>query len=410
MTRQPNVLYLVHRIPFPPNRGDRIRSFHILKHLAARANVYLATLADEPIEHASAEALGSYCRQLAIEPLGQQRWLSAAASLAGGRSATEGLFHCRLLHRSIAQWCNQVRFDAVVVFCSSMFPYVKCPALENVRTIVDLVDVDSQKFVDYARRASWSKGWLYRWEARRLRALEADIVQRADSISLVSEAEAELFRAVCPNDKTIAIPNGVDLEYFEPRPAQRIDNRLVFVGALDYPPNIDAMLWFCRAVWPQVRAALPDATLAIVGRKPTSSVQQLAELPGVEVIASVPDIRPYMAQASVAIAPLRIARGIQNKVLEALAMQLPVIVSPGALEGLALQPGEQVLLANEAEQWAQAIVQLCRDRQLADQLAQAGREFVEAAHDWSSCLRRLDQALGWQSAPAPGVPLTAGML
>jgi len=394
MNPRPNVLYLVHRVPYPPNRGDRIRSFHILKYLAERANVYLATLADEQVTPEILRTLRSYCEQLTVEPLGRARWLNAVASLACGKAATEGLFFNAPLHRAIRQWCEKVQFDAAVVFCSGMFQYVSGPALESVRLTADLVDVDSQKFYDYASAASFVKAWLYQLEAARLRSLEATIARRAETISLVSEAEAALFRDVCPNEKTIAIPNGVDLDYFQPRPGQGVANQVVFVGALDYPPNIDAMLWLCRSVWPQVKAALPDATLKIVGRNPDPAIQRLAAVVGVQVIGSVPDVRPHMASASVAIAPLRIARGIQNKVLEALAMRLPVVVSPGALEGLALQPGKQVLLARTAEQWIEAVLHLCRNRQAAQELGRAGRQFVESNHDWSSCLSPLAPALG----------------
>jgi sugar transferase (PEP-CTERM/EpsH1 system associated) len=400
MNGRPNVLYLVHRVPYPPNRGDRIRSFHILKHLATNANVHLATLADEPVDATGLGALAEHCARVAIERTDRLRWPKAAVRLIQGKSATEGLFECVALRRTLEKWADEITFDAVMVFCSSMFQYAAIPALREVRMVVDLVDVDSQKFTDYADQAPFGKSWMYRLEASRIRSLERDIVHRAQSISLVSEAEAELFGRVCPNEKTIAIPNGVDLNYFQPKPDHRIDNRLVFVGALDYPPNIDAMLWFCRAVWPAVKAALPDASLDIVGRKPSRSVQQLAALPSVNVIGSVPDVRPYMASASVAIAPLRIARGIQNKVLEALAMELPIVVSPGALEGLTAEPGKHLVLADQAEQWTRAIVQMCQDHRMAAELGRAGRQFVESVHNWSSCLRPLDRALQLPSTAA----------
>jgi sugar transferase (PEP-CTERM/EpsH1 system associated) len=393
MSERPNLLMLVHRVPYPPNRGDRIRSFHLLKHLAERATVYLATLADEPLERETPTALRRYCREFAIEPLGPSRWVNAVASLATGRSATEGLFRSGPLRQIINGWTKAVPFDAVVAFCSSMTQYLDLPALANSKTIVDLVDVDSQKFLDYANaRSSW-KSWLYRLEGQRLRTLEKSIARRANAVTLVSQAEAEIYRSFCPNDKTLAVPNGVDLDYFQPQSEPPANNRCIFVGALDYPPNIDAMQWFCQDVWPGVRTALPDATLAIVGRNPNSALRQLGNIPGVEVVGSVPDVRPHMAAASVAIAPLRIARGIQNKVLEALAMGMPTIVSPAALEGLALEPGRHVLQAQSADQWVSAISRICGDRAAAAKLGAAGRCFVESAHSWTACLRLLDDVL-----------------
>ena len=402
MSQRPDVLYLVHRIPYPPNRGDRIRSFHILKHLAERYNVHLATLADEPVEAETLRSLNALCKQVAIEPLDSRRWLSALGSLSFfGCSATEGLFRSSALRRTIETWASDVRFDAAVVFCSSMFQYLDIPALQGIRSVIDLVDVDSQKFFDYARAAPFWKAWLYRLEGQRLRALESSIARRAQAISLVSEAEADIYRSACPNDKTLGVPNGVDLQYFRPEQGQPIENRCVFVGALDYPPNIDAMVWFCREVWPRVRNDLPNATLSIVGRKPAPAVRALSSVGGVEVVGSVPDVRPYMAAATVAIAPLRIARGIQNKVLEAMAMGVPVIVSPGALEGLAVTPGKDVLLAEKADQWVNAITHVCGDRASAARLRVAGRQFVESEHNWSTCLAPLDEVLGLDSASRP---------
>lgn len=393
MKERPNVLFLVHRVPYPPNRGDRIRSFHMLKHLASLANVYLATLDDEPVQPETVAELRRYCQQVAIEPLGRGRWLGALSSLAAGGSATEGLFRSPALRRTVEAWAGNIQFDAVVVFCSSMAQYLKASDFSGVRTLVDLVDVDSQKFFDYAHAKSAWKAWVYRLEGRRLRNLESTISRSADAVTLVSEAEAKLFRRFCPNDSTFAVPNGVDLHYFQPQREPAVQNRCVFVGALDYPPNIDAMQWFCGQVFQKIRETLPNATLAIVGRNPTSAVRQLADLPGVEVIASVPDVRPYMAQASVAIAPLRIARGIQNKVLEAMAMALPVVVSPAALEGLEAEPGRHVLCAESADQWINEVTRLCRDRSLASELGQAGRSFVESTHSWSVCLSTLDEVL-----------------
>lgn len=407
MKERPNVLFLVHRVPYPPNRGDRIRSFHMLKHLASRANVSLATLADEPVQPETVAELDRHCRRVAIEPLGRGRWLGAVSSLAAGKSATEGLFRSAALRRTVETWASEVRFDAVVVFCSSMAQYLTIPALSGAATLFDLVDVDSQKFFDYAKSKSAWKSVLYRLEGRRLRSLESTISRSVDAVTLVSEAEAKLFRDVCPNDNTFAVPNGVDLQYFQPQQDTGTQNRCVFVGVLDYPPNIDAMQWFCRKVFPMLREQLPNATLAIVGRNPTSAVRQLADVPGVEVIASVPDVRPYMAQASVAIAPLRIARGIQNKVLEAMAMALPVVVSPAALEGLTVEPGRDVLCAESADQWVHDITRLCRDRAMAIELGRAGRSFVESTHSWSACLSKLDEVLHLHAGNSQNTVLAA---
>lgn len=344
--------------------------------------MYLGALADEPLESGTLEALHSRCKEVAIERLGRSRWINAAVSLTSGRSATEGLFRSSKLRQTLDRWTHQLQFDAVVVFCSSMVQYLDLPGLKDVPTVVDLVDVDSQKFFDYAATSRGIKKWLYRWEGFRLRKLESSLPGRVQAITLVSEAEAMIYRGFCPNDQTHAITNGVDLEYFQPSRAECRPERCVFVGALDYRPNIDGICWFCKAVWPQIRAARPQATLAIVGRNPDAAVRRLASIPGVEVFASVPDVRPHLAEATLAVVPLQIARGVQNKVLEAMAMGKPVVTSPGAAEGLGVVDGEELLIAIDPNQWTTSVCRLLADASLRCRIAGVGRQFVEQHHDW----------------------------
>jgi len=408
MTRRPNILFLAHRVPYPPNRGDRIRSFHLLKFLADRGDVSLATLADEPLEAGTHEVLAGLCRRMAIEPLGKSRWLRAALSLARGNSATEGLFHSPRLRQTILSWRQQARFDAVVVFCSSMVQYLDAADVPVSRTIVDLCDVDSQKFLDYAAHARGLKKRLYALEAARLRRLECSLPGRAGAITLVSEAEAELFRGFCPNRVTHAVTNGVDLDYYLPPRGDGRSGRCVFVGAMDYQPNIDGMIWFCRNVWPHVRAARPDASLVIVGRAPTPSVRSLGELPGVEVTGPVPDIRPYLADAQVAVVPLLIARGVQNKVLEAMAMARPVLASPQALEGLNVTRCQHVLCASDSADWVSRLCRLFDDKSERLRVGAAGRQYVEQEHGWEPCLLAFESLLDRTGAVASYSHTTTG--
>jgi sugar transferase (PEP-CTERM/EpsH1 system associated) len=393
MSRLPDILYLVHRVPFPPNRGDRIRSFHLLDFLSQRANIHLATLADEPVPAATVDALRQRCRAVEISPLGKTRWLSGATSLAGGRSATEGLFHSTRLRNTVRQWGREIRFDAAVVFCSSMLQYLDAPELREVPALVDLVDVDSQKWLDYADSAWGLSRRLFQWEGRRLRQLERKACQRAAAIMLVSESEADLFRSVCPNDSTHGVINGVDLDYFQPATAKGRPNRCVFVGALDYRANVDGVCWFAQQVWPRIVERCAQATFAIVGRNPVAEVRRLERVPGVEVVGSVADVRPHLADASLAIAPLRIARGIQNKVLEAMACSRAVIASPEALEGLQVQPGVHVACAETPDQWAELALALFADDQRRERLAEQGRSYVLRNHQWAKCLEPVEALL-----------------
>jgi polysaccharide biosynthesis protein PslH len=380
----------------------------MLKHFAERSNVWLGTLADEPIEQETVEVLESLTEHLSIESVGRSRWLRAAISLIKGRSATEGLFCSPKLRQSIRRWSRETRFDAVVVFCSSMAQYASIPELRDVPLVVDLVDVDSQKFFDYGALSRGLKRGLYHIEGRRLRSLECSLAKRAEAIALVSEREAELYRSFCPNERTIAVPNGVDLEYFRPedsgpkpwKPLLSSERtNLVFVGALDYQANIDGITWFANTVWPLVRRELPELTLGLVGRNPSRAVEALAAIAGIRVYANVPDVRPYLAAADAAIAPLRIARGVQNKVLEAMAMGKPMICSIAALEGIEATPGRDVWVCDSPESYTRAIRMVVQEPREQEKLGEQAREYVVEHHAWSACLAKMHSApcLSWQS-------------
>ena len=210
-----SVLVLAHRAPYSPNRGDQIRTYHILRHVANRCRVYLGALLDETINDEAIAALRRLTADLAMPPLGRRsRWVRAAWYLATGRTATEGLFASRELRGHVRHWARTVRFDAVIAFCTSMVQFADVPELENVPLIVDLIDVDSQKWLDYAAAANGLKRSVFALEGRRVRRLECSLPRRAAAITLVSQAEADLYLGFCPNDKTLALHNGVDLDYF----------------------------------------------------------------------------------------------------------------------------------------------------------------------------------------------------
>jgi sugar transferase (PEP-CTERM/EpsH1 system associated) len=401
---KPNLLLLTHRAPYPPDRGDRIRTYHVLRSLSERYNVYLGALLDEPATSETRITLRCLTAGMFLAPLGKRsRWISAACSLARGGSATEGLFASSALRRQVQDWARTIRFDAVMAYCSSMVQFTDLPELADVPLIVDLIDVDSQKWFDYAAAAGGLKRWLFALEGRRVSLLERALTRRAAAIVLVSEAEAAVLRTSCPNNKTIAVANGVDLDYFtdhfpvaEPR-----DNQCVFVGVLDYRANVESLVWFCREVWPHVVAQKPDAQFAIVGKNPAPAVKQLDSQPGVRLVGPVPDVRPYVAQSRFSVAPLQIARGIQNKVLEAMAMARPVVASPQALEGLAIEPDRDALAAATPDEWARAMLRLYSDDRLAADLGATGRAFVVANHAWTACLAPLADVLGFGASSTP---------
>jgi sugar transferase (PEP-CTERM/EpsH1 system associated) len=382
----PRVLYLTHRVPHPPDKGDRIRNYHLLRQLARRCRVWLGCLADEPVGAETTAELNRLCERVAVVPVGRtSRWLRAGMSLVTGGSLSEGLFAEPGLRRVVRGWMRETPFETAVVSSSSLVPYLRCNELANTPAVVDLIDVDSQKWVDYATASRGPKRWVYGLEAARVRKLEATLPGWAKAIAVVSRAEAELFDSFTRPRAATAATNGVDLDFFTPTGGPT-DQACVFVGALDYPPNVDAAVWFAREAWPTIRAQWPAAEFRIVGRKPVAAVQSLAALPGVKLVGQVPDVRPHVAAAAVVVAPLRLARGVQNKVLEAMAMAKPVVAAPPALAALTAEVGVHLLSAARPAEWAGVVGGLFADPARCRNLGTAARRFVEENHDWERCM------------------------
>lgn len=415
MTR-PSCLILTHRVPMPPNRGDRIRTCNFLRHIAKRADVWLACLADEPVSDDTWQALQSICRRVAIVPVEPRlRWIRAGMSFLTGRTISEGAFSSPRLKRIVAEWSAQTSFDSALCSSSALAPYLQIPNLEQSPRHVDLIDVDSEKWFDYAKASGVVKCGIFHLEGHRLRKLESGIADWASGITVVSEPEAALYRAFRPDGPIEPIPNGVDVDYFTPDagspdgkiPTASSQHGCVFVGALDYKPNIDGIVWFARNVWPQIHRHHPDQTLSIVGREPVADVKKLAEISGVDVVGTVPDVRPYLSQAAVAVVPLHIARGVQNKVLEALAMAKAVVASPDPLVGLRVENGVQLFKAVEAEQWISCVCRLLDDAQLRHDVGVAGQAYVTAHHRWEQCLEPLMRFLHLENGESADVALPA---
>jgi sugar transferase (PEP-CTERM/EpsH1 system associated) len=276
---------------------------------------------------------------------------------------------------------------------SSLAPYLRLPALRGVPAVIDLVDVDSQKWFDYAAVSRGPAAWLYRHEGHGLRAVERALAGWANAVTVVSAAEATLYQQFCPGFPAHVATNGVDLDYFRPDPGPE-EPACVFVGALDYRPNVEGIGWFCREVWPALRRARPKITLYVVGRRPAPAVRRLATLPGVELVGPVPDVRRYVARAAVVVVPLHLARGVQNKVLEALAMGKATLASPPSLAGLAVRPGTHVLAAATPQEWVESAVRLLDDPALRQRLGTEGRRYVEEKACWDRCLQPFETLLG----------------
>jgi sugar transferase (PEP-CTERM/EpsH1 system associated) len=393
-----NILLLVHRIPYPPNKGDKIRSYHLLKYLARRYQVHLGTFVDDPNDWQYVKPVKGICASTCFAPLNPRvAKLRGATALLRNRPLTVDYYKCKEMTDWVAQCMRSHQITKIVVFSSAMAQFAT--PYTSARRIADFVDVDSDKWAQYANNKRPPMSWLYRHESKRLLAYEREITQSFDASLFVSEAEAELFKQLSPEnaEKIGSFNNGVDVDYFSPArqyaaPYDDETPTIVFTGAMDYWPNVDAVVWFANEVMPLVLKRHPAALFYVVGTRPSAEVKALASLPGVRVTGAVPDVRPYLAHASVAVAPLRVARGIQNKVLEAMAMAKPVVVSPQALEGIDAAPGTHLLLAEDAGDYAKTISYLIDTPDPS--LGRAARERVESRYGWENNLAPLGRLLG----------------
>ena len=396
MNTRKRLLYLVHRTPYPPNRGHRIRSFHWLDYLAQRCDLDVAFLADEPLSTETEEALRARCRNVAwsvIPPW--QRRTQAILSLSVGATATEGAFRSSKLAREITFLCRRYRYDVIIIYCSSMVQYIPRNFGKD-GIIVDLVDVDSQKWLDYSRTSSMPLGWLYRVEGVRLRRVECRLAALASWVTLATVPERDLYNSFCSHARTAVVENGVDTDYFSPNfdnqepPAQP---RLTFVGALDYPPNRNGVIWFIDKVWPILAQCFSNLEFYIVGAGADGKLKAaVARVPRVFLTGDVPDVRPFLSGA-VAIVPLQLARGVQNKVLEAMAMGCATIASSPALEGISTVPGRHVLKADSPEEWINAVAGVIDDPSLRTAIGHAARHYIVRHHTWPEKLKVLDELL-----------------
>lgn len=367
----------------------------MLRCLAERGRVSLACTAQRSVAPENRRRLALECDRLAIGGTTRLGRIGRSAyGLAAGKTATEGFFWSRSLANTVSRWAREEAFDAVVCYCSSMYQYARLAVFPGTRLIVDLVDVDSRKWAQCSNAARPPAAWVYSAESKRVLQLEKSITKQADEVFVVSKDERDLLAQVTNRSDVRAATNGVDTDYFAPNHSVTSDaNTCCFVGVLNYQPNEDGLRWFVNHVWPLVRAHSSQARFLIVGRKPTASIHRLSAEPGVELHADVPDVRPYLNRAAVSVAPLQIARGLQNKVLEAMAMKKPVLATDAAVEGIHAAPGECFITAREPDAWASRLLRLFSDEERRYSLGQFARQYVVSHHSWRECLAPLLDSL-----------------
>ncbi len=389
-----DLLFLAHRIPYPPDRGDKIRSWHLLRHLAGLGRVHLVCFADDAADAAHLPslraALGPALGEVHVEIRRTSRASAGLRALVGGKPSSLTLFDSPTLRGFVTRLLASGRIATIFAFSGQMAQFV--PARCTQRFVMDFGDVDSDKFAQYAEDGSGPMAWVHRREADLLSAFERATAERADLVTFVSEAEAALFRARTGLPNIRGLSNGIDFTFFDPEadfqrlsPAERGEGPiLLFTGQMDYAPNVDAVSWFARDVMP----LLADARFVIAGRSPTAEVLALAG-ERVRVTGAVADMRAWLAAADVVVAPLRIARGIQNKVLEAMAMARPVVASPAAFEGIEAEPGRDLVVADSAAATADAVSALLAHPKRGAAMGRSARGLVVGSYNWEHRLAPL---------------------
>ena len=389
------ILYLCHRVPYPPNKGEKIRAFNQLRAIAARHEVDLFTLADKEEDLRHEAALLQYCRRVTItQVIPTLARLRSLPYLFTSAPLTVPYFRSVDLRGRVRKALSaHGPYDRIFVYSSAMAQYVD--GANRIPVVIDLVDVDSDKWKQYADLKTFPLSYIYGREARCLRAYERKICERASCVFVSTEREARLLQQITSAARVHVISNGVDTAYFDPSltSEKRSLPTVTFTGDMGYFPNEEAVIFFADKVLPQIRRSVPNVRFLIVGRNPTRKVLRLREKEGIEVTGLVPDIRAYLAQTHVSVAPFTVAAGIQNKILEALAYGLPVVATSRTVQGLSAAVAEIVETGNSSEELATKIVRLLRDPELARQKGSEGRRKVASEYSWKQSLDRMLQLL-----------------
>jgi sugar transferase (PEP-CTERM/EpsH1 system associated) len=383
------ILFVCHRVPFPPKRGGKIRPFNMIRHLASLGHqVTVASLARTPAEQEEAAPLAGHCEKLLVEVIPDNRaWLQTIAWLPTTRPSSFGYFHSGALARRIRSELEQQRFDLIICHCSSVAPYVE--SVSGIPKMLDFGDMDSQKWREYAGHRPFPLSAGYWLEAVKLERRERSLSRAFDLCTCTTAAELSSLRSLGVRTPSDWFPNGVDADFFSPGDGQYDAETVCFVGRMDYFPNQQAVQGFCREVLPRIRKRRPSVRFLIVGADPPAQIRALGEIPGVTVTGSVPDVRPHVRGAAMTIAPLQIARGTQNKILESMALGVPVVSSRQASGGVDAVAGEHLLVADGPEEWADQVCGLLEDTLARNRLGAAARARVLSHHSWAASMARM---------------------
>jgi sugar transferase (PEP-CTERM/EpsH1 system associated) len=383
------ILFVCHRVPYPPKRGGKIRPFNMIRHLGMLGHqVTVASLARSAAELDEAAPLAGHCERMLVEIIPDSRaWLQTIVRLPSTEPSSFGYFRSGALARRIRDEIARQAFDLIICHCSSVAPYVE--SVRGIPKMLDYGDMDSQKWREYAshRPPPLSAGyWL---EAVKLERRERSLSHSFDLCTCTTAAELSSLRDLGIRTPSDWFPNGVDADYFSPTDGRYDADTVCFVGRMDYFPNQQAVLGFCRDVLPRIQARRPGVRLQIVGADPPGHIRALGGIQGVTVTGSVPDVRPFVRGSAMTVAPLQIARGTQNKILESMALGVPVICSPQASDGVDAVPGEDLLVADSPAEWAARVCELLERPDVRQTFASSARARVLGHHSWVASMSRM---------------------
>ena len=386
------ILYVCHRFPFPPKRGGKIRPFNMIKHLAQQHEVHVCSLARTAQEKEEGKGLREHCAHTECAVVSEPwQTLRMIVRLPVPTPSSMGYFYSSELKQRIRALHAEHKYDLIFVHCSSVAQYVE--DITDAVKVLDYGDMDSQKWLEYANYKPFPLSLGYWWEGKKMERAERRLAAKFDYCTATTRMELNTLRELAPGVASDWFPNGVDSKVFAPDGSDYDADTISFIGRMDYYPNQECMLRFCKDVLPKIQAQRPSAKLVIVGADPSPEIRALGQLPGVTVTGSVPEVQPYVRRSAVMVAPLAIARGTQNKILEALAMGVPVVTSSLAADGVDCVAGEHLLVADSADDIATAVLSLMQDRSKRQQLAEAGRARMLSHHYWPNSMQRLDAIL-----------------
>jgi sugar transferase (PEP-CTERM/EpsH1 system associated) len=362
----------------------------MIRHLTAAGHqVTVCSLVRSQEEAEQGQGIALYCTDFAMGSVVEwAQVLRMVARLPVPTPSSMGYFYSPSMADQVGDLLTSRRWDLIFVHCSSVAQYVA--HVTDVPKILDFGDMDSQKWLEYANYKPFPLSWGYRYEGVKMLAAEKNLAARFDLCTATTRAEKETLDSYATGADTDWFPNGVDADFFCPTDGAYDSDTISFIGRMDYYPNQECMTWFCSEIWPQLKSSRPALKLLIVGADPSPAIQNLGDLDGVTVTGSVPDVRPFIRQSALMVAPLNIARGTQNKILEAMAMGVPVVTSRLAAAGVDAEPGMHFLVADTPQDYVKAILAVTSSAAERERLAQAGRQRMLSHHAWPRAMARLN--------------------